>query len=105
MKCKVCNAEITPYDEFCPVCSAENDDFIDDEIEWVIVHKTGRALDAEMFKANLESADIPAKLLSQQDSMLRLDGNLSVIKIYVPKREFMMAKKIIEEIENDSNSE
>ncbi|MBI5325258.1 MAG: DUF2007 domain-containing protein [Ignavibacteriae bacterium] len=61
-------------------------------------------IDAEMFKANLESADIPVHILSQVDSTRQLTiGDLAIVKIYVPSIYETDAKAIIQQIESGND--
>ncbi len=77
-------------------------DNIANEISWVLVHTTNTEIDGEMFKANLESADIPAQLLIQVDSTRNFTvGGLAMVKIFVPDYQVEKAKEIINEIENN----
>ncbi|TAL67036.1 MAG: hypothetical protein EPN82_15805 [Bacteroidetes bacterium] len=105
MKCQVCNSDINEVST-CPVCGAE----IEPEninlkhYPWLLVYTTNTLIDAEMFKANLESADIPVHILSQIDSTRQLTiGDLAIVKIYVPSIYESDAKAIIEQIESDGS--
>jgi hypothetical protein len=58
-----------------------------------------------MFKANLESAEIPTQILSQIDSTRMLTvGNLAIVKIYVPLPYVNEALEIIHAIEEDNQN-
>jgi len=113
MKCPICNSEIEAV-TVCPVCSTEieleNHDW--KQYPWLLIYTTNTLIDAEMFKANLESADIPVQILSQIDSTRQLTiGDLAIVKIYVPCIYETDAKAIIGQIEsgscinNNTNSE
>lgn len=74
----------------------------EDSISWTLVHTTNTEIDGEMFKANLESADIPVQLLKQIDSTRNFTvGGLALVKIFVPATKIEQARAIITEIENN----
>ena len=104
MICPVCHSEIR-VQTVCPVCGTEIE--IEDDgrkYPWLLVWTTNTLLDAEMFKANLESADIPVHILSQVDSMRQFTvGELAVVKIYVPSIYETEALEIIKAIESGIN--
>ena len=107
IKCQICNSEIEDS-ATCPVCGAETEiENLDlKQYPWLLIYTTNTLIDAEMFKANLESAGIPVHLLSQIDSTRQLTvGDLAIVKIYVPSIYETDAKAIIEQIESgDLNS-
>ena len=108
MICPVCKTEIeSDYTDICPVCNSEIDtyNFTDKRhYPWVRVYTTNTLLDAKMFKANLEGADIPVQLLNQNDSIRLITvGNLAIVKIYVPSNFVKDAIEIINAIENKSS--
>jgi hypothetical protein len=78
-----------------------------ERIPWVLVYTTNTLIDAEMFRANLEGADIPVQVLCQVDSTRMFSvGELAIVKIFVQSPYFEQAKEIINHIEsNDYNSE
>jgi hypothetical protein len=91
----------------CPQCGAEiSDEQYDNEIQWVNVYTTNTELDANMYKANLEGAGIPAQVLLQVDSMRQLTlGDLAIAKIFVPSEQVVEAQEIIKAIENNEGLE
>jgi hypothetical protein len=69
-------------------------------IEWVQVFTTSTQLEADMLKANLQSADIPVQLLSQVDSSRQLTvGGLAIVKVFVPASDIDDARAIIDDIQ------
>jgi hypothetical protein len=71
---------------------------------WELIYTTSKIYEAQMFKANIESAGIPVQILSQQDtSRMFTVGNLAVIKLYVPESDFEEAMNIIIEIEKNND--
>lgn len=60
--------------------------------------------EAEIIKANLESADIEAVILSQQDRNYPFLGNASSIKIFVRKENETSARDYLESINKQSPS-
>jgi hypothetical protein len=112
MKCPVCLSEIKgEYIDQCPHCGSEIEleEFGEDirrDYPWVRVYTTNTELDAEMFKANLESADIPTRILSQIDSTRMFTvGALALVKIYVRSRDVADAVEIIRAIEQKGGEE
>ena len=80
----------------------EGDEFYENS-DWELVYTTNREIVAEMYKANLEGANIPVSILSQVDTTRMLTvGNLAIVKIYVPKQFLKTAKEIIDAINSDS---
>ncbi len=102
MRCPACKNEL-PGMGFtdCPVCGHEfGEDDIPGSISWVLVYTTSTEIDAEMFRANLENAGIPAQLLSQIDTTRMFTiGHLAIVKIYVPDIYEKDAKELIARIE------
>ena len=107
MKCLVCNSEVENVTT-CPVCGTDIDHENIDwrQYPWLLIYTTNTLIDAEMFKANLESADIPVHILSQIDSTRQLTlGDLAIVKIFVPSIYESDAKAIIEQIESGVNND
>ncbi|MFP4528874.1 MAG: putative signal transducing protein [Candidatus Kapaibacterium sp.] len=106
MKCPVCLNEIEDNRaEKCPHCGAqiETEEFgeVRRTYPWVMIYTTNTELDAEMFRANLESADIPTRILSQIDTTRMFTvGSLALVKIYVPSPFVTDAIEIIRAIES-----
>ncbi|MCX7736582.1 MAG: DUF2007 domain-containing protein [Candidatus Kapabacteria bacterium] len=74
----------------------------DERIPWVLVYTTNTLIDAEMFRANLEGADIPVQVLSQVDSTRMFSvGELAIVKIFVQSPYYEQAKEIINHIESN----
>ena len=106
--CPACKAELKDFDlEECPVCGNPIDvkDFgRDRKYPWVKVWTTNTMIDAEMFRANLESADIPVQLMPQVDSTRQFTiGGLAIVKIYVPSPMAIDALDIIKAIESQDD--
>jgi len=64
----------------------ENDEHVKMMFDWVAVWTANTPYEAQMIKANLEGAGIPAMILSQHDRMYYTTaGDLAVNEIMVPK--------------------
>lgn len=100
IKCPTCLNSIE-MSSICPICDSEIEVTFDNNNDWVVVYTTNNIIDAEMFTANIESADIPVHILSQVDTTRMLNvGDLAVVKIYVPYQYIIAAKRIIKSIED-----
>jgi len=65
-----------------------NDEHVKMAFDWVAICSTSTQYEAEMIKANLESAGIPATVFSQSDRMyFTTVGDLAVTEVMVPKDE------------------
>lgn len=101
MKCNVCLNEIEES-SICPVCGAELEVVLGDEIDWELVYTTNNMIDAEMVKANIESAEIPVHLFSKQDSTYSFTfSEFSKVELYVPKQFLLESGKILNEIKEE----
>lgn len=104
MICPKCEYEYLEGITTCPDCGSElvnKEDFeenLTDYSDWIVIHTTYTKIDAEMFAANLEGADIDVKIIDQSDKVYPLVGNLSVVKIMVKKSDTEEAMKIINDI-------
>lgn len=80
--------------------SRNNDD------NWVVVYTTSTEFDTHLIKGMLDSNDIPARVLSQVDTTRQFTlGNLAIVKIFVQKSDYELAKKLIVENENKDDSQ
>ena len=106
MLCPYCSALI--QNESASICMECGNVIDTDEIKpkkypWLLVYTTNTLLDAEMYKANLESAGIPTQILSQVDSTRFFTvGDLAIVKIFVPEPYYSHAREIISKINEDS---
>lgn len=104
MICEICNNEINPPEAACPVCGASVDPekiMREGEYPWTLVYTTNTLLDAEMIKANLESAGTPVVILSQADSTRMFTvGGLAVVKVYAPEPFAKQSAEIIRHIQS-----
>lgn len=104
MICPKCEYEYVPEIKVCPDCGTELiplEEFEGNLVtpsDWTIVYTTDAMYEAEMLKANLESADIETEILGQKDRNLPGVGDLSIIKILVRKRDSEDATAIIKDI-------
>ncbi len=73
--------------------------------DWSIVYTTDNELSADMYKANLEGADIETLILSQLDSNFPSPGDFSIVKILVKKNDVDQAKQIIDDINSTQTEE
>ncbi|MFA3783722.1 putative signal transducing protein [Melioribacteraceae bacterium 4301-Me] len=109
MICPKCEYEYVDGIEVCPDCGTElvpveefEGHLVHPE-DWVVVYSTDRTYEAEMLKANLESANVETLILSQNDKNFPTVGDLSVIKLLVKKNQVQTALEIINDI--NANSE
>ncbi len=74
--------------------------------DWVAVYSAATRYEAEMVKANLESARIPAMILSQSDRMYYTTlGDLAVTEVMVPKDSLAEAKRFLEAVQTARDDE
>lgn len=88
----------------CQVCGfrAEISDINKSDIKWVIALTTNNLIDAEMYKTQLESAEIPVVVHSQIDSTRMFTvGHLAIVKVYVPSSQLNDALEIIDDIQKE----
>lgn len=68
--------------------------------DWVSVRCASSPIEAELLRASLEAAGIPATLLSQSDSMYVVTvGDLAVTEVMVPKGSIGEAREILRLLE------
>jgi hypothetical protein len=103
MLCPHCSALIQDEGQsICLECGKviDSEDIEKKTYPWVQVYTTNTFIDAEMFRQNLESAGIPAHILSQIDSTRHFTlGELAIVKIFVQEPYYNHALEIINEIE------
>ena len=106
MICPNCEYEYIDGVAECPDCGIKlvtQHDFeghLVHHSDWIVVYTTNEDYQAEMYKANLEGADIEVSILGQKDRNYPTVGDLAVIKILVKKKDAENALEII----NDINS-
>ncbi len=104
MICPKCEYEYIEGIKICPDCGAElipKNKFEGSLVhpsDWIIVYTCSQNYEAEMLKANLESAGIKTQVLGQKDRNYPGVGDLAVIKVLVEKTDVKEAEKIIEDI-------
>jgi hypothetical protein len=104
MICPKCETQYYDYVKVCPVCGTPlitEEEFEGNLVhpsDYVIVYTTEAEYEADMLKANLESAGIDVKLLDQKDQNFPAPGDLSVVKVLVKKDDVQDALAIIEDI-------
>ncbi len=110
MICPNCEYEYVEGVTECPDCGVElvtKEDFeghLVHHSDWIVVYTTNESYKAEMYKANLEGADIETSILGQKDRNYPTVGDLAVIKILVRKKDAEAALEIINDI-NTSREE
>ncbi len=99
MICPKCEKEYPDGVTTCPVCGTPLITKEEFEAEnWVVVFTTDAEYEAEMLKANIESAGIDVRILGQKDQSFPAVGDLSVIKLLVRKADAKDAISIINDI-------
>lgn len=107
--CPNCGLEYKSSVMVCPDCNVklitkkEKKELDKKYKDWEIVYSTNNLYEAKMIKANLESVSIECMILNQRDSAFQVDGDLSVIKVLVPKYRVSEALEIIENLESNEN--
>ncbi len=110
MICPKCESHYVNGVTICPDCNtqlipiAEYEGKLIHPKDWVIVYTTDAEYKADMFKANLEGADIDVLLLGQDDKNFPVPGDFSVIKILVKKTDSEAAIAIINDINSHSEN-
>lgn len=107
--CQNCKKEFEPSTKNCSECGVELIASPEVELSWnendfTLLTVCTQMYEAEIIKANLESADIDAVILSQQDSNYPCLGNASAIKIFVRKEDEESAREYLENINQQSLS-
>jgi len=104
MICPKCELEYIENIKVCPDCSTdlitieEFEGNLVNPADWIIVYTCDEPYEAEMYKTNLESAEIETLIISQKDRNYPTVGNFSVIKILVKKTDQNSAMEIINDI-------
>ena len=111
MICPNCEYEYVEDVKKCPDCG---ENLISKEIfegnlvhhsDWVVIYTTNERYEAEMYKANLEGADIDSLILGQKDRSYPTVGDLAVIKLLVKKDDVYSALQIIDDINSRKDEE
>jgi len=107
--CPNCKIEFESSIKICSDCGTAlvaslPDEIFLDEDNFALLTICTQRYEAEIIKANLESADIDAFILSQQDSNYPFLGNASSIKIFVKKEDENSARDYLENINKQSPS-
>jgi len=96
--CVICSKPV------CEECAVKHEDKIfcdeDEHIEvyedWAVVYTSSTEYEAEMIKANLESAGIECMVFSQKDHVFFSNmGDMAVVKVMVPKEKVNEAEGIL----------
>ncbi|MFA6981323.1 MAG: hypothetical protein WC209_18495 [Ignavibacteriaceae bacterium] len=107
--CPNCKTEFETSDKNCNECGGELIASPEVELSWneddfTLLTLCTQMYEAEIIKANLESSDIDAFILSQQDSNYPFLGNASAIKIFVRKEDEVSAREYLENINQQTHS-
>jgi hypothetical protein len=106
MICPKCECEYLDRVKICADCGTELisvEQFEGNLIhpkDWVVIYSSSDLMEAEMFKANFEGAEIESIIISQKDRSLIYLGEVSPVKLLVKKKDANDALSII----NDINS-
>ncbi len=93
--CADCGVELIPVEEF--------EGHLVKPEDWIIIYTTDNSIEADMLKANLESAGIETLVLSQKDQSFPAVGDLAVIKVLVRRNDLKTASEIINDINKENN--
>lgn len=87
------------YRWFC-----DRDDHYQVYEDWVVLLTLNAEFEAGMYQTQLESAGIPVQLLNQKDSSyITSSGDLSLLKIMVPKDRLADASELLTHIREDQS--
>ncbi|MHB8579777.1 MAG: putative signal transducing protein [Ignavibacteriaceae bacterium] len=105
--CPNCSYEYIEGVKICPDCGInliDEKSFVKPEEwteqNWEVVFTSDLEYEAEMMKDNLEGAGIHSEILSQADRSFPAPGDLSVVKLFVPKKDVQAALNFIEQFKN-----
>ncbi|MHB9013522.1 MAG: hypothetical protein ACYC49_15020 [Ignavibacteriaceae bacterium] len=105
--CPNCSYEYIEGITICPDCGinlVDEKSFVKPEEwteqNWEVVFTSDLEYEAEMMKDNLEGAGIHSAILSQADRNFPAPGDLSVVKLLVPKKDVLAALNFIEQFKN-----
>ena len=107
--CPSCKKGFEPSIKYCSECGGELIASPKVELSWnendfTLLTVCTQLYEAEIIKANLESADIETIILSQQDSNYPCLGNASAIKIFIRKENEELAREYLENINQQTHS-
>ena len=84
----------------------DNDEHLKAAFSWVAAYTTSTDYEAEMIKANLEGAGIPAMILSQHDhTYVTTIGNLARTEVMVPGESLAEAREFIRTLDRGAGSD
>lgn len=111
MICPKCEYDYVDGVTVCPDCGTElitGEDFEGNLVhpsDWVIAFTCYERYEAEMMKANLESAGIDAIILEQRDQSFPAMGDLMMVKLLVKKGDAEDALEFIKAYEENTPPE
>ena len=100
MNCPECNAEVLRNQLNCEKCGKELEIEDLDSLTWYPIYSTEVEFEADIELGSLESADIPAKIVSSSSSMHLPGGSNALFKIFVPEPYMELATKLIKNSDN-----
>jgi hypothetical protein len=110
--CPNCEYQYVDGVTICPDCGVS---LVDDkyflkpeewtEEGWVVVYTSGEEYEIAMLKDNLESAGIPAAMLSQKDHNFPAPGDFSIVKLLVKREDVSAALSFIEKIKSQEDNQ
>lgn len=104
MKCPKCHNDFDFESGFCVYCSYQLPDVYEEEYQgpMSVATTTNSVVNAELLAGSLRHEGIPAKVLSQFDTMRALTvGGLAIVSILVPDELVEQARELIDRWEKE----
>lgn len=73
---------------------------------WICLLERGTEYEVQLIKSYLDNLQIPSNILSKRDSSFTQNfGQLSMVYLYVPKKFEKLARKALDELNEDLDSD